>query len=611
MKLTDIFAGRTKNEDIGRLQQTAPVPSNTAAVNRQIRSLVPGQTIQGEIVSRNGGEVQIRMADDLLLNAKVDQNMNIEVGKNMTFEVKNNGSALTLSPLFTNVATDVNVLKALDMAGISVNETSVAMTEQMMKAGLPIDRNSIQQLYREINAYPDAEISDIVSLHKLRLPVNEENVNQMSAYRNLNHQLLQGMETVMDTLPHVLDELTAKGDMAGAARLYQELLHMAGESGMTENVLSEETAGETAGNVAEGNPGGAQESGQAVNAQNPGMQDPYGQSLSEVTAAQRTVDGEAQKTLETAVKLSVDANDIETAEKGGMPRESAQVQEVPQELRAAVARELTQALPYLEFTPGESAQFTQEIQQFVEGNGDAAKLFQGMEQILERAGGETAGKEALQLLMSGKGLRTLLADTIKNAWTVRPREVAEPDKVEDLYRRLDRQLKGLTQTLETVGQSGSEAYKAASNMSQNIDFMQQVNQMYTYVQLPLHMQQGNAHGDLYVYTNKRNLARKDGSVSALLHLDMEHLGPVDVYVAMQNSKVSTRFFVADDEMLDFLGEHMDLLTDRLQKRGYDCSMAMEVRGEQREAASAKGGLEPLLEQEKGIALSHYAFDVRT
>ena len=134
--------------------------------------------------------------------------------------------------------------------------------------------------------------------------------------------------------------------------------------------------------------------------------------------------------------------------------------------------------------------------------------------------------------------------------------------------------------------------------------------MYTYVQLPLRMQQGNAHGDLYVYTNKRNLAGKDGTVSALLHLDMDHLGPVDVYVAMQNSKVSTRFFVADDEMLDFLGAHMDLLTDRLRKRGYDCSMSMEIRGE-KASGSTKGGLGPLLEQEKGVALSHYAFDVRT
>ena len=54
---------------------------------------------------------------------------------------------------------------------------------------------------------------------------------------------------------------------------------------------------------------------------------------------------------------------------------------------------------------------------------------------------------------------------------------------------------------------------------------------------------------------------------------------------------------------------MGLLTERLQKRGYDCSVAMTVRGEAEEAT--EGGLEPILRQEKGIALSQYAFDVRT
>lgn len=604
MKLTDIFAGRTKNEDIGRLQTTAPPSSNTAAVNRQIRSLVPGQTIQGEIVSRNGGEVQIRTADDLVFSARVDQNMNIEVGKNMTFEVKNNGSALTLSPLFTNVSTDINVLKALDMAGISVNETSVAMTEQMMKAGLPVDRNSIQQLYREVNSYPDAEISDIVNLHKLGLPVNRETVNQMAAYRTLNYQLLQGMETVMDALPNVMEDLTTRGDMAGAVRLYQELLHMASENGLAESLPFEEAAG---GNVADGNVGGAQ----GTTAQDPGVRDASVQDPNvQGTNGQGALEGSVA--LEMAGRLSTDPNEIDISEKSGLPKEGgAQAQEIPRELRAAVALELRQALSHLELSPRESAQLAQQIRQFAEGGSDVGKLFQGVQQMLERAVGENpGGKEALQQLLSGKGLRTLLADTIKNSWTVRPQEVADPDRVEKLYQRMDRQLKGLTQILETVGQGGSEAFRAASNMSQNIDFLQQVNQMYTYVQLPLRMQQGNAHGDLYVYTNKRNLAGKDGSVSALLHLDMEHLGPVDVYVAMQNSKVSTRFFVVDDEMLDFLGAHMDLLTERLQKRGYDCSMSMEIRGE-KASDSTKGGLEPLLEQEKGVALSHYAFDVRT
>lgn len=599
MKLTDIFAGKTKNEDISRMQKASSASSNTAAVNRQIRFMIPGQTIQGEIVSRNGGEVQIRTADDLLLNAKVDQNMNIEVGKNMTFEVKNNGSVLTLSPLFTNVSTDINVLKALDMAGISANPVSVAMTERMMEAGLPIDRSSIQQLYREVSSFPDAEISDIVSLHKLGLPVNEENLNQMAAYRNLNHQLLQGMETIMDAIPSVIEELIAKGDMEGASKLYQELLHMVRESTLAENLPVEGSVQESGGNAAESG---------AVNVR--GMPDET--SESQAGQGQVAVGNERQQAYAAAVKLAADPNEIELTGKEVRVQNDSDVQarEIPRELRAVISQELRQVLSRLELSPQESARLAQQIERFAGGETDAGKLFQAVDEMMQRAGRTAGGREAMQLLMSRKGVSTLLADTLKDSWTLRPREVSDPNKVDDLYKRIDRQLKGLTQTLETVGQSGSEAYRAASSLSQNIDFLQQINQMYAYVQLPLRLQQGKAHGDLYVYTNRKNLAGKDGAVSALLHLDMEHLGPVDVYVAMQNSKVSTNFYVADDEMLDFLEAHMDLLTERLRRRGYDCSMSMEVRGEG-DAGASKGGLDPILEQEKGVALSQYSFDVRT
>ena len=91
---------------------------------------------------------------------------------------------------------------------------------------------------------------------------------------------------------------------------------------------------------------------------------------------------------------------------------------------------------------------------------------------------------------------------------------------------------------------------------------------------------------------------------------MEHLGPVDVHVSLKGSRVNTRFYLRDDEMIDFMSQHMDVLTGRLQKRGYDCSFSMTLR-EKGESEATKGGLEPVLRQNKGIMLSHYAFDVRT
>ena len=230
--------------------------TSTGDINRQIRSLVPGQTLRGEIVSRSGNDVQIRLGDDTVLQAKIDQNMNLEVGKSMTFEVRNNGRALTLSPLFENTSADVNVLKALDMAGLPVNETSVAMTSQMMKAGLPVDRNSLQQVFRELAAFPRAEVSDVVNLHRLGLSVNDANINQMISYRNLTHQLLGGMEAVFEALPEAMEGMLAEGNLQGLSALYQELFDILqnGQGNLMQQDVSE-LFGET---MQEGNPEAAE-----------------------------------------------------------------------------------------------------------------------------------------------------------------------------------------------------------------------------------------------------------------------------------------------------------------------------------------------------------------
>ena len=103
----------------------------------------------------------------------------------------------------------------------------------------------------------------------------------------------------------------------------------------------------------------------------------------------------------------------------------------------------------------------------------------------------------------------------------------------------------------------SSLYQNVNRLSQNIDFMNQLNQTFTYIQVPLKLSGQNANGDLYVYTNKKNLAKKNGSVSAFLHLDMDHLGSVDVYVAMENQRVSTNFKVRDDSILDLIEANID------------------------------------------------------
>ncbi len=83
------------------------------------------------------------------------------------------------------------------------------------------------------------------------------------------------------------------------------------------------------------------------------------------------------------------------------------------------------------------------------------------------------------------------------------------------------------------------------------------------------MNGSEATGDLFVYTNKKNLAEKEGNVSALLHLDMKNLGPIDVYASLSpGNNVFTKFYLPDESMIDFINDNIHILNERLEGRGY-------------------------------------------
>ena len=62
----------------------------------------------------------------------------------------------------------------------------------------------------------------------------------------------------------------------------------------------------------------------------------------------------------------------------------------------------------------------------------------------------------------------------------------------------------------------------------------------------------------------------------MLHLDMEHLGPIDVYVKLNKKNVSTNFVLESEELLDFVYAHIDELNRRLEQLGYSAHFEMKV-----------------------------------
>lgn len=608
MRLTDFFLGNHQITAQNAVQGQASAaaqrpPEQGGSGSARLQNLTPGQIIRGELISADNGGVQIKLLNDLLLDAKLDRNILPELEKVMNFQVRSNGKSLLLTPLQANLSVEGPVSRALEMAELPVNSATGEMTELMMRAGLPIDRNSLQQMYREMISLPSGQISDLVDLHRLGLPVTEENLTQMSSYKNLTHQLTSGLSDTAGALMETVAGMQEDGNSQEAAKLYLELASLleeaepgadadmaeTGSSAIREAFdrallrLTGESMGET---------GILQEPEDLENLQNAqSFQDiPISEDAQAPRQSPQNPEGAVQD------RNAAGAGRVLISEVSGEPKTAA--------LKGAVIAEK----PESDFPSGMqySRIFSRILQSPEYTQGEKLDL---VNQLIKQ-GLATKNRNLTDALMSSPHVKNLLSDRFERQWSITPEQVADPKEVERLYGRLERQLSGVMRALESAGQNHTPAFQNAANLNQNLDFLNQINQMYSYVQLPLRLQQGKAQGDLYVYTNKRNLASKEGPITALLHLDMEHLGPLDVYVSMQTQKVNTRFNVGDEEMLDFLEDHMHILTERLEKRGYQLSVQTTLRSRDQEEKNS--GIDPILEQAApGILLQAKGFDVRT
>ncbi len=134
----------------------------------------------------------------------------------------------------------------------------------------------------------------------------------------------------------------------------------------------------------------------------------------------------------------------------------------------------------------------------------------------------------------------------------------------------------IANTLSEANSKNSPAVnESINNLNENLNFMSDINHYVPYIQIPFHSNGNMNNSELYVYTNRKNMAHSDGEISAFIHLDMDNLGPTDVLVKMYGEKVSTNFTIKDEDTLIFLELRMDFLKNRLDAKGYsfDCKVS--------------------------------------
>ena len=180
------------------------------------------------------------------------------------------------------------------------------------------------------------------------------------------------------------------------------------------------------------------------------------------------------------------------------------------------------------------------------------------------------------------------------------------ETIKSIYEKMDSKTDKLLDMSKSLSDNANKLRNDISNLKDNLSFMNELNSMASYVQLPLITSNGENHGELYVFNKHRNKTISDDEVTAAMHLDMDHLGTTDCFIRLQNdNKLSTNFTLADDLSYKIVEEHLDELKERLNKLGFDVSVSLSH--EQKE----QNPLDIIMEADKPkISIKRYSFDVR-
>ena len=532
--------------------QAATESVEAARIVRSVYAMKAGDTLQGELLSAKGTDITLLLGNTVTLSARLDKELSLTPGQLMSFTVNSNkGGKLSLSPLFANTGMEQNAIKALDAAGIPLTDKSLAMAEELMKQGMPINKQTLSTVFRQMGMFPEAEIGNIVMLNKMSIPVNSENISMMHMYQTNEQYLFSDLQGLGGQIAEMLTDMAGSGQMDSAAAFIKGFLQIfssgqesLGEAGLngadTQEIHQNGMPGNTAETVAVSFDGMTK---------NGYVSDALGKIEENGSLPEVLTDKEIHKGESAAQKVIISENTNPTISDVMVPENASDKE---------------------------------------------AEL---LKMLYSEGSRTTEGKYALT-----QSLFSLLKEQL----LMKPESITSAEYVKEFYEQLDAQMGKLQELLKSTGKENSSLSKEVSTIKSNIQFMNQINELYHYVQLPIKMNNAQAKGDLYVYKRKQSKSGDDGKLTALLHLSMPTLGNMDVFLSLEEQKLSTRFCMEKEEMIDFIEAHIDQLNERLMKKGYQVQTNVTAGTKEEKTV-----IENIMESEQPIPImTSQSFDAR-
>lgn len=632
----------SENRAITEANKGKDMQGSQSPIDRYPLERKEGQVVKGQILDHRYNEIRIQLEPGKqVVTAKLSGDIPLTIGQNARFAVVEDGSdRLVLRYLPEGgSASETAIEKALTYSGLPMTDRNRAIVEELLNHMMPVDKQTLQTLIRLSNSNREASPLTLVLMMKNNIPMTSSNIRQFEAYQNGSGQLLKDIQAIakdLTQLLHTKDEAlleptlpwlssnTATGDFnqqtshisSPVIKINQQLLDL---------IISERhTSDWSATRI---NQMFDQEDLQRL--YDTLIQKSATQPLSVGNTTPDTIANlfvqlkEGTLTLyetkelvnrfypemEQAI-LSNQAENIEpltALQNAPLPDILQSFSEQYAKISDSLSNNITAFLSQSELTAfKELLRETPSLAPIAEQlNKTALPAHEVLRLIHDNLNG--LDEKTILSLISSSQYERLLEHTFHDRWTITPEKLAKQEAVSELYDNLVKDLDLLKSITNPDKLPSDEAglQKPVNNLQENLRFLSDLNEMFTYLQLPIQLQKQDIHSELYVYTRKKALQSGE-NLSVLLHLDMSNLGSMNIHIQLNHNIIHTKFYMEDEEAKNLVAENISALAEALTKKGYH--LQYEVNASYEKPDFSKNFIE------EGISESdvrRYTFDIRT
>lgn len=613
-------SGTIRNGEVSKASQSA-----SGSGNINYNTLTKGQVFSGQVTNISPGELTLELENGQTLTAKYDNNSELSIGDGARFKVVDREDGqITLKTLQSGNTLDNVVYKALESSGLPFSSKNEELVTALLKNEYPVSRQMINGMLQQSLKNPDISMSNLVLMNKAGLDINPESTKLFEMYSNGRTELAVATEQNFNDMLSMIEGLLSDGNIEGSAKLASDMIDIFNIGKEPDELVLTLVAGNET-DVPVITPNNLSEMlDSLVDNDVPLSDNALTQTETDINVTNLNKNTQISSILTEEQRLEIftlfeNADvDVDAAKLQNLIKGDIGISDLSDLLKTLPESEQVKLNPIMEHIADLTGKELLMPNEILAGYlPESATLSEAANHIKNLLTTNSVPPDIKQALLKSDDFQKTLKMLMHTDWTLSAEELTEKDAVNNLYKRIDEQIDRLKTLADNV--SGSASSKLSADLGQtkqNMNFMNDMNQMYNFTELPIRMNGQTATGDLYVYSDKHRRRTSEGNgISCLLHLDMANLGGMNIRIELNEGQVSTRFFLKDDDSGKLIAKHLDELDAAMTKQGFNPKSEVVKTTDKEDEKKLKSGEFNLVtdfipSEVESNNYSRYTFDMR-